>query len=78
DINYGIAANHDTRHPSSHNVFFLVSGVGVRQGLVIDTPIEIIDAAPTMSALLGIRPPANATGRVLTEALQAVADQPHI
>lgn len=77
DINYGIAANHDTRHPSSHNVFLLVSGAGVRQGLVIDTPIEIIDAAPTMSALLGIRPPANATGRVLTEALQAVADQPH-
>jgi predicted AlkP superfamily pyrophosphatase or phosphodiesterase len=78
DINYGIAANHDTRHPSSHNVFFLVSGVAVRHGLVIDTPIEIIDAAPTMSALLGIRPPANATGRVLTEALQVVADQPHI
>lgn len=73
DINYGIAANHDTRHPSSHNVFLLVSGAGVRHGLVIDTAIEIIDAAPTISALLGIRPPANATGRVLTEALQTPA-----
>ena len=74
DINFGIAANHDTRHPSSHNVFLLVSGAGVHKGLVIDTPIEIIDAAPTMSVLLGIRPPANATGRVLTEALQAPAN----
>ncbi|MEA4884701.1 MAG: alkaline phosphatase family protein [Clostridia bacterium] len=73
DISIGLAANHDTRDASSHNVFMLVSGSGVKPGLVIDAPVEIIDAAPTMSRLLGIRPPANATGRILEEALEEPA-----
>jgi arylsulfatase A-like enzyme len=47
----------------------LISGAGVKQGVVIDSPVQIIDAAPTMSRLMGLRQPANATGRVLYEAL---------
>ncbi len=70
-ITFGLGGNHDTLDPSSRNVFLLVSGAGVRHGVVIDHPVEIIDVAPTISRLLGIRPPAQATGRVLDEALRA-------
>lgn len=66
---FGIAGQHDSGDDTSRRVFMLLSGVGVRHGVVIDRPVEIIDVAPTISHLLGIRPPANATGRVLAEAL---------
>ncbi len=71
NITFGIGGNHDTYHPSSRNVFLLVSGAGVKHGVAFDHPVEIIDVAPTISKLLGIRPPAQATGRVLEEALLA-------
>lgn len=70
NVVFGIGGNHDTCHPSSRNVFLLVSGAGVQHGVIIDHPVEIIDVAPTISKLLGIRPPAQATGRVLEEALR--------
>lgn len=66
---FGIAGQHDSGDDTSRHVFMLLSGAGVRHGVVIDRPVEIIDVAPTISHLLGIRPPANATGRVLAEAL---------
>lgn len=66
---FGIAGQHDSGDDTSRHVFMLLSGAGVRNGAVVDGPVEIIDVAPTISRLLGIRPPANATGRVLTEAL---------
>jgi predicted AlkP superfamily pyrophosphatase or phosphodiesterase len=66
----GLGGQHDSAEDSSRHVFMLVSGAGVKHGVVIDSPVEIIDAAPTMSRLMGLRPPANATGRVLYEALE--------
>jgi len=71
NITFGLGGNHDTYHESSRNVFLLVSGAGVKHGVTFDHPVEIIDVAPTISKLLGIRPPAQATGRVLEEALLA-------
>ncbi|MFZ5925776.1 MAG: alkaline phosphatase family protein [Bacillota bacterium] len=65
----GIAGQHDSGDETSRHVFMMLSGAGVRPGVVVDRPVEIIDVAPTIARLLGIRPPANATGRVLTEAL---------
>jgi hypothetical protein len=46
----------------------LVAGAGVRRGAV-PRDAEIVDVAPTISALLGARPAANARGRVLSELL---------
>ncbi len=66
---FGISGQHDSGDDTSRHVFMMLSGAGVRPGVVIDRPVEIIDVAPAISHLLGIRPPANATGRVLTEAL---------
>ncbi|MGI6539388.1 MAG: alkaline phosphatase family protein [Bacillota bacterium] len=65
----GLGGQHDSGEESSRHVFMLISGAGVKQGVVIDSPVQIIDAAPTMSRLMGLRQPANATGRVLYEAL---------
>ncbi len=73
NVAFGVGGNHDTPHPSSRNVFLLLSGAGVKHGVVIDDPVKIIDVAPTISRLLGIRPPAQATGRVLEEALLPAA-----
>ena len=46
----------------------LISGAGVRVGAVADGA-RIVDVAPTIAALLGARPPADAQGRVLDELL---------
>jgi predicted AlkP superfamily phosphohydrolase/phosphomutase len=47
---------------------FVVAGPGVAAGAKL-RPIRQIDIAPTLCALLGISPPAQATGKVLLEAL---------
>ena len=47
---------------------FVISGVGVQQGVVIDE-MKNIDVTPTMAKLLGIPFP-NADGQVLEKALK--------
>jgi predicted AlkP superfamily pyrophosphatase or phosphodiesterase len=47
---------------------FVVAGPGVAAGARLG-PIRQIDVAPTLAALLGLDPPAQATGVVLTKAL---------
>ena len=47
---------------------FVVAGPGVAAGVSLG-PIRQIDVAPTLAALLGLDPPAQATGVVLTKAL---------
>ena len=46
----------------------LVAGAGVRTGVAPRDP-KLVDVAPTIAALLGARPPADAQGRVLSELL---------
>ena len=48
---------------------FAMWGSGVARGRVIYEPRSILDLAPTISYLLGVEPPEDSTGRVLTEAL---------
>ena len=47
---------------------FLLSGAGIRRGAVPDGP-SLVDVAPTIAALLGVTPPDDVEGRVLTEVL---------
>ena len=49
---------------------FVIAGPGVAAGVSLG-PIRQIDVAPTLAALLGLDPPAQATGSVLTKALAA-------
>lgn len=46
----------------------LIAGAGIRMGVRPRQPV-LVDIAPTISALLGIRPPADAQGRVLSEVI---------
>ncbi|GAA3647250.1 ectonucleotide pyrophosphatase/phosphodiesterase [Nonomuraea antimicrobica] len=50
---------------SEMKVPLLLSGAGIRPGLRLRRP-RLIDVAPTIAALLGTRPPAQAQGRDLT------------
>jgi len=47
---------------------FVVAGPGVAAGVSLG-PIRQIDVAPTLAALLGLDPPAQATGAILTKTL---------
>jgi arylsulfatase A-like enzyme len=51
---------------------FAMAGPGVARGVDLGV-IRQIDIAPTLAALLGLEPPAQATGRVLEKALAAPA-----
>ena len=46
----------------------LIAGAGVRVGAVA-RQARLVDVAPTIAALLGARPPADAQGRALDELL---------
>ena len=43
----------------------IVAGPGIKQGAKLDQPVHVIDVAPTIARILGIRPPRHAQGRVL-------------
>ena len=64
------AATHGTAHPYDANVPVVLAGHGIRRGtyLADATPADL---APTLASLAGVKLP-RATGRVLTEALEAV------
>ena len=53
--------------PTMHAIFY-AAGPGLRSGVTLPA-IRHIDVAPTLARLIGIPPPAQATGRVVVEAL---------
>ncbi|QYG93553.1 DUF4214 domain-containing protein [Iamia sp. SCSIO 61187] len=59
-------AGHASR--AEQEVPLIVSGPGFCTGVAPTAP-ELIDVAPTIAALLGVEPPADADGRILSEAL---------
>ena len=64
-----ITATHGSAYSYDTHVPTIIMGAGVNPGRYLEaaTPADI---APTLSALLRITPPSNATGRVLVEALK--------
>lgn len=59
---------HGGLEPEVLDVPFILAGAGVEPGVTL-TGARLIDVAPTVAALLGIPPPADALGHALTEAL---------
>ena len=57
-----------SRQHREMRVPLLISGAAVRAGAV-PKDARLVDVAPTIAALLGVRPPADAEGRVLDELL---------
>lgn len=64
-----IGGQHNTGDESSRRVFMLFSGAGVNDGVIVDRPTSIIDVAPTISHLLGVRQPFDSSGDILKEAV---------
>lgn len=64
-----ITATHGSAYSYDTHVPTIIMGTGVKAGQYLE-PATPADIAPTLSALLRITPPSNATGRVLIEALR--------
>lgn len=58
---YGILQN---------SAMFLMSGPGVRKGVISEKPINLVDIAPTIAWLMDIPVPAQSEGRILREFLE--------
>ncbi|HKY41472.1 MAG TPA: alkaline phosphatase family protein [Pyrinomonadaceae bacterium] len=65
----GITATHGSAYSYDTHVPTIIMGAGVNAGRYFE-PATPADIAPTLSALLRITPPTNATGRVLIEAVR--------
>ena len=64
--------SHATPYSYDTNVPLMIEGAKwVRQGRYT-APAEVVDIAPTLTAILNIRPPSAAEGRVLSEALRTI------
>jgi predicted AlkP superfamily phosphohydrolase/phosphomutase len=55
---------------ASNRPVFIFSGPGIRKGARGDRRVNLVDVAPTLAHVLGIRPPAQAEGRIVWEAME--------
>jgi predicted AlkP superfamily pyrophosphatase or phosphodiesterase len=60
---------HSTPYPSDTHVPLVFWGHGIKAGS-FSTPVRVMDAAPTLAVLLGVKLPPYQGGRVLAEALK--------
>jgi phosphonoacetate hydrolase len=67
---------HGGLHEVEMNNLLAVQGTGFKQRYASAWPAAHVDIVPTILHLLGIRPPASVTGRVLSEALTSGAEPP--
>jgi len=67
DDRYG--TNHGSPYDYDTHVPLVFAGRGVAHGIASTTPVRTVDIAPTLAALLGIRPPNDIDGVTLKEAL---------
>jgi arylsulfatase A-like enzyme len=69
----GFTSNdHNSDHPLDRTIPILINGAGVvRQSL---GAVRLLDIAPTVLWALGVNPPADLEGRVLSEAFETYAD----
>lgn len=65
------AAGHSGGSSHDRHITLMFSGPGVKPGDYY-APADLLDIAPTMAALLGIEPPPDGMGRVLTEAMPSM------
>ncbi len=58
--------HHRTGDALSRTIWMMVLGPSVRQGIVIDQPVDVLDLVPTLGSLLGFSTPL-ARGKPLGE-----------
>jgi hypothetical protein len=62
------AGGHPANVPEAWTMPLVMVGPGIKKGVTFDYT-EAIDTVPTLCHLMGVRPPLNADGRILAEAL---------
>ncbi len=70
DSDYDAGGNgfqhHRTGDAASRTTWMMALGAGVRQGVIIDEPVQSIDLVPSLGAMMGFSP-AQAQGRLIRE-----------
>ncbi len=65
---------HEHRHGSDSaedmTIPWILTGAGARRGVKLQTPVSILDTAPTIATLLGLDLPSGWQGKVIREALE--------
>ncbi len=69
-----LAGTHGSLSPFEVRNTLIMSGAGIKTGLVSDAPAGIVDLAPTLAALMELGWDGACDGRILSEAL---LDGPH-
>jgi len=67
----GHEKTHGTEMPEDLIIPWIISGSGIPSNLELREPVNIIDTAPTIAALLGIEKPREWTGRVVSQIFPA-------
>jgi hypothetical protein len=62
------AGGHPANEPTAWTMPLVMVGPGIKKGVSFDYT-EVIDTVPTLTYLMGVKPPVNADGRILAEAL---------
>lgn len=65
----GHARGHGTDQWEDMTIPWILSGAGVGRGVRLETPVSLLDTAPTILHLLGLEAGPSWAGRVITEAL---------
>jgi hypothetical protein len=66
----GFERTHGTDLPENMTIPWMLAGPGVRQGYAINSPVTLLDTAPTLAYLLGLRPHSQWEGRFVAEAFE--------
>jgi choline-sulfatase len=66
---HGVTGHGFNGHQAALHIPFVLRGPGVPAGLRVETPVSIVDVAPTMLDLLGLPPLDGAQGRTLRAAI---------
>lgn len=65
----GHGTAHGLHHPLEFQIEWVAAGLGFQPGASIEAPVSVLDTLPTVCAVMGLEPPADIEGRVVTEAL---------
>ena len=73
-LEHGLKGHGSGAHQEQLNIPWIVRGPGVSEGLRIETPVSLVDVAPTLLGLLGASAIGEAQGRDLSAALAGDAE----
>lgn len=64
----GHETDHGTDSPEDMTIPFILNGAGVKSGCQLESPISLLDVAPTLAHILNLKQPAVWEGHPVTEA----------